>query len=106
MTISDNKYGGEIITKKGKTYKFDDIHCLLSFENNSGFNKDEISHTYYVNYEDPHDFLESSRAYLFRSSKLHTPMAGNVAAFKSKQSLDIAAAKLAGTEISESELLK
>ena len=106
MTISDSKYGGEIITKKGKTYKFDDIHCIVSFENNSAFNKTEINHTYYVNYEDPHDFLESSHAFLLRSSKFNTPMAGNVAAFKSKQSLNNAAAKFAGDEINETELLK
>ena len=106
MTISDRKYGGEIITKKRKTYKFDDIHCLLSFENNSQFNKDEINHTYYVNFEDPHDFLESSHAFLYRSSELHTPMAGNVAAFKTKQSLNNAAARFAGVEINEYELQK
>ena len=106
MTISDNKYGGEIITKKGKAYKFDDIHCLLSFRNNIIFKEEEISHTYYVNFEDSHDFIDAARAYLFKSNKFHTPMAGNVAAFKSKESLNNAASKFAGIAISETELLK
>ncbi|MFL5807903.1 MAG: hypothetical protein ACJ749_00200, partial [Flavisolibacter sp.] len=29
MTIMDPKFGGEIITKKGKVFKFDDAHCLV-----------------------------------------------------------------------------
>ena len=106
MTISDNKYGGEIITKKGKIYKFDDIQCLQSFKKNSAFKKEEISNTYYVNFEAPHEFIEDSRAYLFKSSAFHTPMEGNVAAFKNKQSLNNAADKFAGVEISETELVK
>ena len=31
MTISDIRYGAEIITKKGKIFKFDDPQCAISF---------------------------------------------------------------------------
>ena len=31
MGVADNRFGAEIITNKGKIYKFDDIHCLLGF---------------------------------------------------------------------------
>ena len=31
MTISDPQFGGEIITTKGKVYKFDDLHCMKGF---------------------------------------------------------------------------
>ena len=42
MTIADEKFGGEIITGKNKIYKFDDIHCLLSFKNSPGAKQTEI----------------------------------------------------------------
>ena len=32
----DPKFGGEVITKKGKIYKFDDLHCMVSFLKSGG----------------------------------------------------------------------
>ena len=31
MPVSDLKYGAEIITEKGRIYKFDDVICMLNF---------------------------------------------------------------------------
>ncbi len=31
MQISDPRFGAELVTKKGRTVKFDSIECLLSF---------------------------------------------------------------------------
>ncbi|TCJ12123.1 hypothetical protein EPD60_16350 [Flaviaesturariibacter flavus] len=31
MTIADARFGAELITKKGRIYKFDDLHCLAHF---------------------------------------------------------------------------
>ncbi len=31
MLITDNKYGAELITTKGKIYKFDSMECLVEF---------------------------------------------------------------------------
>ena len=36
MTIIDPKFGGEIISKKGKIFKFDDTHCLAKFMERRG----------------------------------------------------------------------
>ena len=32
MQLIDTKFGAELITEKGKIYKFDDIGCMLDFE--------------------------------------------------------------------------
>src|SRR5690606_12451098 len=32
MTIADNRYGAELVTQKGKVYKFDAIECLAAFK--------------------------------------------------------------------------
>ncbi|MDX1911017.1 MAG: hypothetical protein SFV22_06010, partial [Saprospiraceae bacterium] len=29
MTLTDRRFGAEIVTKKGKVYKFDDLNCLM-----------------------------------------------------------------------------
>ena len=31
MTLVDRHYGCEIVTKKGKAYKFDDLNCMMAF---------------------------------------------------------------------------
>lgn len=31
MTITDRRYGGEVVLKKGKTYKFDSLECMFHF---------------------------------------------------------------------------
>ncbi|HRI80568.1 MAG TPA: nitrous oxide reductase, partial [Cyclobacteriaceae bacterium] len=33
MTLMDNKFGAEIVTDKGKIYKFDDMSCFLNYYN-------------------------------------------------------------------------
>ena len=106
MTISDNRFGGEIITKKGKTYKFDDIHCLIAFKKSNALNGEEISHIYFVKFDGAQDFIEASKAYLFKSDELHTPMAGNIAAFENEQSLNNTAQKFKGAAVNWNDAVK
>ncbi|MEJ5262655.1 MAG: hypothetical protein WHT45_08235, partial [Ignavibacterium sp.] len=42
MNITDNKYAAEIVTSKGKIYKFDSIEYLFQFMNLVIKNADEI----------------------------------------------------------------
>ena len=34
MKIADGKFGAELITTKGRIYKFDDIHCMINIDVN------------------------------------------------------------------------
>lgn len=81
MTVSDPRFGGELITKKGKIYKFDDVHCLLSFMKSSAVPGNEIRDVYLVTFDGHHGFIKADEALLLKSAALHTPMNGNVAAF-------------------------
>ncbi|HEY3387683.1 MAG TPA: hypothetical protein VGK46_14315, partial [Saprospiraceae bacterium] len=33
MTLMDKKFGAELVTAKGKVYKFDDVNCMVNFIN-------------------------------------------------------------------------
>jgi copper chaperone NosL len=103
MTISDEKYGAEIMTKKGKAYKFDDTHCLLSFLHGQIETKD-IAETYFTDFESPHKLLAVKDAYLFQSDELKTPMGGHVAAFSKEESVQQLAKQISGTTISWNQL--
>lgn len=47
MKIHDHRYGGLILTQKGKSYKFDSLECLQQFETEK-LDKEEIIKEYYV----------------------------------------------------------
>ena len=106
MSIADNRFGGEIITKKGKIFKFDDMHCLLQFRKENVINLADIKETYLVNFEEPHNFIEASKASLLKSNQLRSPMGGNVAVFSGETKLKKAAAEFQGNETTWALLIK
>lgn len=84
MTIVDPKFGAEIVTRKGKVYKFDDAHCIAGFLKRRGVDLDDISKTLFVDYEGSHEFISVRDAEFVISGSFNSPMGGNAAAFKNK----------------------
>lgn len=99
MTIANNNFGAEIITKKGMAFKFDDTHCLVAFMKANTTNKKEIKQTYVVNFAEPHNFIEVSKAMFLKSAELHSPMGGNVASFDAEAALNETSQKVKGEKI-------
>jgi len=81
MSIMDARFASELITAKGKIYKFDDANCLLSYLHSGAVEKKELKEIYFVDYRNPKQFIPSSAAFLLKNEVLHSPMNGNVAAF-------------------------
>ena len=104
MPFSDARFGAELITSKGKIYKFDDAHCLFSFMNESENKNKKNGRIYFVDFSGKHEFVPAANAIFLKSDALRTPMAGNVAAFQSKDSLQLAIQKFPGTTLEWNEL--
>ncbi|MES2891036.1 MAG: nitrous oxide reductase accessory protein NosL [Bacteroidota bacterium] len=100
MTISDRRFGGEILTRKGRTYKFDDLQCLFQFRKENVVPSTEIKQTYFVDFQAPHEFIEAPKSFLFKSIEFRSPMGGNTAAFNTKAALIKAEQQFQGEEIS------
>lgn len=83
MTISDKKFGGEVVTQKGKVYKFDDINCIRDYLATDIF-KGELPEVYLVDYKSTGKLLPATQAYLLQSEEVHGPMGGNIAAFENE----------------------
>jgi copper chaperone NosL len=105
MTISDVRYGAEIVTKKGKVYKFDDGHCILSYLKN-GIDKKDIGEIYFTGFDGRHELIKANTAFFFKSDELNTPMGGNIAAFGNKESLQKLSQQYKGAEVLWNELNK
>ena len=85
MPVVDSKFGAEVITAKGKLYKFDDVGCMSNFLK-SGFDKNESIKTIVaVCYTNNNQLLDVQSAFFLRSPALHSPMNSGIAAFNSKQ---------------------
>jgi copper chaperone NosL len=85
MPMAEIKFGAEIITTKGKIYKFDDIGCMSKFLK-TVFNKSEkVQSVLVVNYTDNKKFITAHESLFLKSDALHSPMNSGIAAFDSRQ---------------------
>jgi copper chaperone NosL len=105
MSIADNRFASEIITKKGKVYKFDDTHCLLEFRKTNTIDTNQVKDIYFINFDEPHEFISSGQAYLIKSDELRSPMGGNIACFPNEQQSKETLKKIKGIPITWQALL-
>ena len=87
MTIMDAKFGAEIVTKKGKAFKFDDAHCIGQFLKAGKVKGDEVGQTLFIDYENG-DFIDGAKTLFVVSPQLKSPMNSNAAAFANRKSAD------------------
>jgi len=87
MTVSDNRFGAEIVTKKGKVFKFDDAHCILSFLQAKTVEPGQVKDIYFTDFSGGHGLINTSGTFLLKSEELRSPMGGNIAAFSNNDSL-------------------
>jgi copper chaperone NosL len=85
MGMADPKFGGEVITKKGKVYKFDDVICMMRFLKSGEVRDANIAQKYVINFQKQNNFIDVGSAFLFVSPELKTPMGGDAAGFTSRE---------------------
>jgi len=107
MTVSDPKFGAEIVTVKGRNYKFDDMHCVLAFINNKMLEVKEIKEVYLTDFASAdHQLIKATEAALMQSEKLNSPMNGNIAAVGDTHSIQKLMEEYQGTSVSWKQLVK
>ncbi|SDL63935.1 copper chaperone NosL [Daejeonella rubra] len=106
MTISDKRFGAEIVTKKSKIYKFDDQHCIVQFLKEGKVASEDIAGVYFVDFSSPDKLIDAKKAYFLQSPDFKSPMNGNIAAFSHEDSLAKALPKFYGNAISWEDMQK
>lgn len=105
MTISDNKFGAEILTTKGKVFKYDDPKCLFSEISEGGIEIVNIKDFYFTDFCNEHQLIKSQNGFYLKSNQLKTPMGGDIAAFSSQDSLKFYSMQFAGEEVLWNQLM-
>lgn len=74
MILTDKRFGAEIVSKKGKTYKFDAIECMQDFEKE---NKDTLGtdyRKYIVNSVQKDNLVPIEKVFIYEDPQLRSPM--------------------------------
>jgi len=88
MTLMDKKFGAELVTKKGKVFKFDDVNCMLTFYHSGKNAPADFSHRLVVDFSEPAKLIEATDAFYLKSPSIKSPMASQIAAFSNKEKMD------------------
>lgn len=71
MSISDQRYGTELVTQKGKVYTFDSVECLIDFRKE---NKQEVAMELLTSIYQPGKLLNASDLLVVRCKAIPSPM--------------------------------
>ena len=82
MTIVDQQHAAQLMTKKGKNYKFDASECML--QSLSEFEEAEISLYLVAYYKQPGKLLDATKATFIISPNIPSPMRGNISALSTQ----------------------
>lgn len=104
MTIMEPNFGAQVITKKGRVYKFDDAHCVANFLTKQKIAEADVAQTVFSEYDNNKNFVDASETFFVVSPQLNSPMNSNAAAFATKAAADATAAKTGGSIKRWSEL--
>jgi copper chaperone NosL len=105
MTLMDEKFGAELVTAKGKVYKFDDINCMVNFYNSGYIEPGEFTHKLVIDFNHPKQLIEADVSFFLMSDSLRTPMASGIASFASETDLKEMKKKMGGIYLSWQETL-
>ncbi len=82
MTIVDKVHAAEIVTKKGKIYKFDATECMVNFMKE--FDRSQIKLFLSNDYLEPEVLIDATKATFLISQNIPSPMGAYLSAFKTK----------------------
>ncbi|NNM94698.1 MAG: hypothetical protein HKL88_04445 [Bacteroidia bacterium] len=96
MQLEDPHFGAEIISGKGKIYKFDCDECMIHFLNSMNGNDLLNGEVFSINYYIAGQFLDAKKSFFLKSPKIHSPMGMNLASFSGSSDVKKAQAELGG----------
>lgn len=104
MRILDPRYGGLILTKKGKSYKFDALECLLKFEAEKLDKQEIIKARYVFNTFKKGELIKLEQAIFLVIPTMRSPMGIGIWASNSTEDISKAKAQHGGEVLDWSQL--
>jgi copper chaperone NosL len=86
MQIEDRGYGAELISPKGKLFRFDSGECLMQFLVKQPYAEEQARHVLVTDRSNPGDLTNAHAATYLISQQLPSPMGADLSAFASGDS--------------------
>jgi copper chaperone NosL len=96
MTLMDKRFGAEIVTQKGKVFKFDDLNCLVNFMKSGELSLADIAQTLSIDFKNPCSFVDVQKALFLKSEAIKSPMRADIACFADLQTMEALRAEIGG----------
>ncbi|OFY83755.1 MAG: hypothetical protein A3F72_07185 [Bacteroidetes bacterium RIFCSPLOWO2_12_FULL_35_15] len=103
MQLMDTKYGAELITEKGKVYKFDDTGCLLDFEKQN-LGSQKVAQELVVDYSNPGKLITALTSFHIKCAGAKSPMGSDITSFEKEENMNKYIQQLQGEKITWSEI--
>jgi copper chaperone NosL len=103
MNIVDQTHSAQLVTAKGKQFKFDAIECMVNYLGESS--EEKIAILLVADYANPGEMTDAETATYLISEAIKSPMGANLSAFSVKSTAEEFQQKHTG-EIFSWELLK
>ena len=95
MTIVDRQHASQLVTAKGKAYKYDAIECMVHSLQDE-FKDTEMAHYLVADFSKPGDLIDANSASFLVSEQLQSPMGANLSAFVNEEAGKNAQEKFTG----------
>lgn len=104
MTIVDQRFAAELVTRTGKVYAFDDAGCLAAFAVSGPVGPEQVHSAWVTDFRHPGALIAVQDAMFLRTDSVRTPMSSNLVAV-SRSAGDSLQAALGGTLLDWSAVL-
>ena len=103
MTIVDRQHASQLVTLKGKAYKYDAIECMVH-SLQDGFENTEMAYYLVADFKQPGELIDATKASYLVSEKLQSPMGANLSAFLNSEAAKKAQEEFTGDIYSWKEI--
>lgn len=83
MTIVDKQHAAQIVTEKGRVYKYDAIECMLNDLKN--WDRPPVALELVADYAHPGEFTDAKNAHFLISDAIPSPMGASLSAFENQE---------------------
>jgi copper chaperone NosL len=106
MTIADEQFGAEIVTSKGRVFKYDAVECMASALLTGDVDEKSVELLLTIDHANPTVLVDATAAVYLRSPQLRSPMGMNLSSFSSGEDAEKTAERYAGETLTWDETRK
>ena len=105
MTIVDRQHASQLVTKKGKAYKYDAIECMIHSLQDE-FKDTEMAFYLTSDFDHPGEMIDATKSIYLVSDQIPSPMGANLSSFLNEKAAQEKMEKFTGKLFTWDEIQK